>query len=200
MFTAAQKEIYQLVRGALEAYVRQIRPGSKVSASNDSARNLVRDELTRLGLIESPDATYDPPPGVQCPPTGCLQRTMYVLHGYGGHGIGLEVHDPVQYYAGGIFKPGDVFTVEPGIYVDPNFFGQLPDTPRNRAMLAKIRPSIEKYKWIGVRIEDVYAVTESGVEWQSRGAPREIAEIEALMAQAKKPELPGGGSCGRLKS
>jgi Xaa-Pro aminopeptidase len=199
-FTAAQREIYQLVRDAQEAYVRQIKPGSLVSASNDSARNLVRAGLARLGLIESPDATYDPPPGVQCPPTGCLQRTMYVLHGYGGHGIGLEVHDPAQYATEGAFKPGDVFTVEPGIYVDPNFLGSLPDTPKNRAMMAKIRPAVEKYKWIGVRIEDVYAVNERGVEWQSAGAPREIAEIEALMAQPRKPELPGGGSCGRPKS
>ena len=200
-FTAAQKEIYQLVRDAQEAYVQQIKPGSRVAASNDTARNIVRAGLTRFGLIESPDATYDPPPGVACPPGGCLQRTMYVLHGYGGHGIGLEVHDPAQYYsAEGVFKPGDIFTVEPGIYVDPGFFDQLPATPKNVAMMAKIRPALEKYKWIGVRIEDVYAVTERGVEWQSSGAPREIADIEALMAQPKKPELPGGGTCGRPRS
>jgi Xaa-Pro aminopeptidase len=193
-FTQAQKDIYQLVRDAQETYVRQIKPGSRVSTSTDSARVLVANGLARLGLIESPDATYDGIPGTPCAPSGCFQRTLYVLHGYGGHGIGLEVHDPAQYYSGGVFKPGDVMSIEPGIYVDPEFMKKLPDTPRNRAMLAKIGPAIEKYKWIGVRIEDNYALTERGLEWMSAGAPREIAEIEALMARPDI-ELPGGGNC-----
>jgi Xaa-Pro aminopeptidase len=194
-FTAAQREIYQLVRDAQEAYVRQVRDGSKTMTANDSARTLVAAGLARLGLIESPDATYDPIPGTPCAAAGCYQRSLYVLHGYGGHGIGLEVHDPAQYYARDqTFRTGDVTSIEPGIYVDPEFFKKLPDTPKNRMMLAKIGPAVEKYKWIGVRIEDNYAITSRGLEWLSSGVPREIAEIEALMA---KPdiELPGGGSC-----
>ena len=194
-FTQAQKDIYQLVRDAQEAYVSMIKPGSKVATSNDTARALVTKGLLRMGLIESADATYDPIPGTPCPPAGCSQRTLYVLHGYGGHGIGLEVHDPAQYYAPDqTFKPGDVMSIEPGIYVDPEFLKKLPDTPRNRAMLAKIGPAVEKYKWIGVRIEDNYALTSRGLEWMSSGVPREIHEIEALMAKPEI-ELPGGGSC-----
>jgi Xaa-Pro aminopeptidase len=193
-FTQAQKDIYQLVRDAQEAYVRQFKPGVRASVASDSGRALIRAGLARLGLIESPDAEFDPIPGM-CASATCPQRTLYVWHGYGGHGIGLEVHDPAQYYTGDrTFKVGDVTSIEPGIYVDPELIKRLPDTPRNRAMLSKIGPAIEKYKWIGVRIEDNYALTERGVEWLSAGAPREIAEIEALMA---KPdiELPGGGSC-----
>ena len=49
-------------------------------------------------------------------------------------------------------------------------------------MIAKIRPAVERYKNIGVRIEDDYIMTTQGLEWISR-APREIGEIEALMAQ-----------------
>jgi Xaa-Pro aminopeptidase len=192
-FTQAQKDIYQLVRDAQEAYVRQVKPGARASVASDSGRAVVKAGLARLGLIESPDAEFDPIEGT-CP-SPCPQRSLYVWHGYGGHGIGLEVHDPAQYYTGDrTFKPGDVTSIEPGIYVDPEFMKKLPDTPRNRAMLAKIGPAIEKYKGIGVRIEDNYALTERGLELLSGGAPREIAEIEALMAK-RDIELPGGGSC-----
>ena len=61
-----------------------------------------------------------------------------------------------------------------------NLLETLANTPRNRAMIAKIRPAVERYRNIGVRIEDDYIVTDKGVEWISR-APREMAEIEALM-------------------
>jgi Xaa-Pro aminopeptidase len=106
------------------------------------------------------------------------------------------VHDPAQYYGrDGKFGVGDVFTVEPGLYISPDDIAALPDTPRNRALRAKIAPAVEKYKWIGVRIEDDYAITPSGLENLSSGAPREIGEIEALMAQPRT-ELPGGGRCG----
>jgi Xaa-Pro aminopeptidase len=199
-FTPAQREIYQIVRDAQEAFVRQIKPGASLSVANDSGGAVVTRGLLRVGLIESAEATLDPPAGMPCPASGCLQRSLYALHGFGGHGIGLEVHDPAQYYMGeNKFGAGDVFTVEPGIYVSPELIGSLPDTPRNRAMLAKIRPAVEKYRNIGVRIEDDYALTDKGLEWLSPGVPREIDEVEALMRQ-REPELPGGGSCGRPRT
>jgi Xaa-Pro aminopeptidase len=196
-FSRAQRDVYQIVLDAQDAFVRQIRAGGELRAANDSGAAVVAAGLVRLGLIESADATFDPPTGMRCPPAGCLQSALYALHGYGGHGIGTEVHDPAQYYEeGNRFGVGDVFTVEPGLYVSPELIASLPDTPANRKMLAKTRPAIERYKGIGVRIEDDYAVTEGGVEWLSKGAPRQMAEIEALMRQPA-PALPGGGTCGR---
>jgi Xaa-Pro aminopeptidase len=111
----------------------------------------------------------------------CPQWTMYYMHGL-GHGIGLEVHDPEQAYFTTRVNPGSAFTIEPGVYVRSKLLSIIPDTPKNRAMIAKIRPAVERYANIGVRIEDDYIITPQGVEWISR-APREISEIEALMAQ-----------------
>jgi Xaa-Pro aminopeptidase len=191
-FTPAQRDVYQIVLDAQAAYVRQIRPGGPLAAAEDSGRAVVARGLARLGLIESADATFDPPAGARCPPGGCAQVRLFALHGYGGHGIGLDVHDPAQFYAAPhVFRPGDVFTVEPGLYVGPSAVEGLPDTPRNRAMLARIAPAMARYRDIGVRIEDDYAVTERGVDWLSSGVPREIGAVEALMRQR------GGGGRAR---
>jgi Xaa-Pro aminopeptidase len=102
-----------------------------------------------------------------------------MAHGL-GHGIGLEVHDSPRPYLGqGEFEVGEVFTIEPGVYVSTKLLDILPDTPKNRAMIAKVRKAVERYQNIGVRIEDDYLITPNGVEWLSR-APREISEVEAL--------------------
>jgi Xaa-Pro aminopeptidase len=199
-FSPEQREIYQIVLDAQAAYVRQVKPGVKESAAWDSGRVVVVKGLARLGLVESDSAIFDAGAAVQCPPNGCSERGLYAWHGYGGHGIGNEVHDPAQYYGkDGLFQVGDVVTVEPGIYIDPAYIASFPDTPKNRAMRAKLAKAVERYKGIGVRIEDDYAVTPTGTEWLSKDAPRGIAEIEALMRQ-KSPELPGGGTCGEPRT
>ena len=195
-FTPAQKDIYQLVRDAQEAFVQAIKPGATSAETNAAGRAVVTRGLVRLGLIQGDSATFDGPAWMRCPEGGCPQNSLYVFHGYGGHGIGLDVHDPAQYYGrGGSYQVGDVFTVEPGLYFSESLINSLPDTPRNRAMLSRIRPAFEKYKGIGVRIEDDYALTESGLEWMSKDSPREVAEIEAMMRE-RSAGLPGGGSCG----
>jgi Xaa-Pro aminopeptidase len=199
-FSPAQRDIYQIVLEAQDAFVRQIKPGVSVEIASDSGQAVVAKGLARLGLIESANATIDPPEGARCEPGNCLQVRMFALHGYGGHGIGLEVHDPAQYYEQGTrFGVGDVFTVEPGIYISPDLLSSLPDTPKNRAFLAKVRPAVERYKGIGVRLEDDYALTEKGLEWLSEGSPREMDRVEALM-RGREIELPGGGACGRPRT
>ncbi|MEP7228210.1 MAG: aminopeptidase P N-terminal domain-containing protein [Gemmatimonadales bacterium] len=178
-FTPAQRAIYQLVRDAQAASERVAQPGASWQAWRDSSRAVEARGLARLGLIESPDATFDPPWAERCKtdPVSCTQAFLYMAHGL-GHGIGLEVHDPPHPWMGtGSFQVGDVFTIEPGIYISTRLLDMLPDTPKNRAMIAKVRPTVQRYQNIGVRIEDDYLITPGGVEWLSR-APREIAEIE----------------------
>jgi Xaa-Pro aminopeptidase len=183
-FTPAQRAIYQLVRDAQAAAERVAKPGASARAAEDSSFAVRARGLAALGLIDSADATIDPPWTVDCTvtphPRPCTQAYFWTVHGI-SHGLGLAVHDPAQFYYGDrTYQPGDAFTIEPGIYISTRALAALPDTPRNRAYVARVRPIVQRYENTGVRIEDDYVVTQSGVERISAGAPREIAEIEAL--------------------
>lgn len=187
-YTADQRALYQAVRDGQAAAERNSGPGKSIQAAVDSSLDVRARGLAALGLIESPTATFDPPWQANCTtnPRPCRQVSLWAIHGI-THGIGLEVHDPIQAYFGDrTFKQGDAFVIEPGIYITMKQLDMLPDTPKNRAFKAKVRPAVERYQNTGVRIEDVYVITEKGLEWISK-APREIDEIEALTKQRRRP-------------
>ncbi|HEY7897478.1 MAG TPA: aminopeptidase P N-terminal domain-containing protein [Gemmatimonadaceae bacterium] len=181
-FSPDQRVIYQLVRDAQAAAERNSKPGMSAPAATDSSVAVRAVGLARLGLIESVDATFDPPWKVNCTatPAACRQSMLWMIHGI-SHGLGLAVHDPTQFHSGDhTFKEGDAFTIEPGIYISTASLDVLPDTPKNRAFIAHVRAAVERYNNTGVRIEDDYVITASGLERMS-SAPREISEIESIM-------------------
>jgi len=177
-FSAEQRAVYQIVRDAQASAERQAKLNGPARVLSDSASATIAAGLARLGLIEDARATYDCDEAAsrQCP-----QLMLYYYHGL-GHGIGLDVHDPGAATGAGTLVPGTAFTIEPGIYVRENLLQVIPRTPRNVAVIEKIRPAVERYRNIGIRIEDDYLITDRGLEWISR-APREISEIEALMRE-----------------
>jgi Xaa-Pro aminopeptidase len=84
-----------------------------------------------------------------------------------GHWLGIDVHDAGDYMEEGEFmkfKPGMVTTVEPGIYISSS---------------ADVE---DKWKGIGIRIEDDILVTANGNENLTDFVPSDPKEIEALMA------------------
>jgi len=182
VFTAAQRTIYQLVRDAQAAAERVAKPGASAQAAQDSSFAVRARGLAKLGLIDSVDAPLDPPGKADCvkSPRACSQAQIWMIHGI-SHGLGLAVHDPAQFYVDGTYKVGDAFTIEPGIYITTRTLDALPDTPRNRAFIARVRPVVERYQNIGVRIEDDYVMTANGLERISSGVPRELSDVEALM-------------------
>jgi Xaa-Pro aminopeptidase len=190
-YTPEQRAIYQIVRDAQAAAERNSKPGMSAQAAQDSSVAVRIRGLAALGLVESAEATFDPPWRADCVqrPNSCRQASFWMIHGI-SHGIGLAVHDPAQFYYGDkVFKPGDAFTIEPGIYISAAMLGALPDTPKNRAFIAKVRPIVARYENTGVRIEDDYVVTDNGLERIST-APRELDEIEALMKKRPPKTLP----------
>lgn len=188
-YTSEQAAIYRIVRLAVAAAEREMRAGAPVAAGDSAIRDVEARELAALGLIESANATIDPPwssPEIcaRTPaPLSCRQSFLYQAHGP-GHGIGLEVHDVggYSYSPTGRFQEGEVFTLEPGIYVSTALLDMLPDTPKNRQFIARVRPVVERYNDTGIRIEDNYLITATGAE-RLTSAPRETAEIETMMAR-----------------
>ena len=185
-FSAEQRDIYEIVLAAQKAAESQIRRGATWGDLSNAANEQLAAGLARLGLIDSADATFEVAPGRTQP-----QYRMFYMHGL-GHGVGLAVHDPDISQTQGMFGPGSAVTIEPGLYIRADAFDYLADTEANRAMIQRLRPALEKYRNIGVRIEDVFIFDERGVERVSSAAPREIAEIEALMRE------PGLGDASRL--
>jgi Xaa-Pro aminopeptidase len=181
-YSPEQREIYQVVYDAQQAGERQVRAGGAVRASSDSATAVIKAGLARLGLIESADARIDGCEGGD----GCFQYRLYYMHGL-SHPIGLEVHDMDQWGRSGRYESGSAFTIEPGIYVRANTLDLIPHTETNARLLGTIAPAVRKYANIGVRIEDDYIVTSTGVERITAGAPREMDEIEREMARHVAP-------------
>lgn len=186
-YSREQRALYQIVRDGQAAAERNSKPGMTIQAALDSSIDVRARGLASLGLVESPTATFDPPWPADCvrTPRSCQQVSLWAIHGI-THGLGLEVHDPIQAYFGDrTFKKGDAFVIEPGVYITTRQLDILPDTPKNRAFKASVRSAVERHQNTGIRIEDVYVITDRGLEWISR-APREIDEIEAMFKNRRR--------------
>jgi len=166
-FSPAQAEVYQIVYDAQEAGAKAARPGAVVSDVHRAATEVIKDGLLKLGLITDRNSG---------------QYRIWFMHGT-SHWLGMNVHDVGNY--GAKLEPGMTFTNEPGIYVRPDALDNLPKTPENEKFIAAVRPAFEKYKGIGVRIEDDMLITPDGVKWMTEALPRKIVDIEAFIARAR---------------
>jgi len=170
-FTREQAEIYRLVWEAQQAGFRMALPGHAASGDKESiqgaANEVFKQGLFKLGLIT--DANSD------------RQMKIWFPHGI-SHGIGLNVHDP----GGRELQPGMVVTVEPGLYFRPDALDNLPKTPENEKFIQAVKPTFEKYKGIGVRIEDDVLITAGQPKIISAGIPSKLEEVEATIAKLRQ--------------
>ena len=166
-FSKEQAEIYQIVYDAQEAAAKASKPGATLSDAHRASLEVIKDGLLRLGLITDRDSE---------------QYRIWFMHS-NGHWLGMNVHD-----VGGSakFEPGMTFTNEPGIYVRLDALDNLTRDPANEKLIAAVKPAFEKYKGIGVRIEDDMLITPEGVKWMTAALPRSIADIEAFIAKARR--------------
>jgi len=160
-FSGPQRAIYELVLAAQAAAAAEIKPGNRWDMPHDAAVKVLAQGLIDLGLCTGTlDAVVE---------SGDYKR--FYMHRT-GHWLGLDVHDAGDYKEAGewkLLRPGMTLTVEPGCYIRP----------------AENVP--EQFWNIGVRIEDDALVTEAGCELITAGAPKSVADIEALMRDARAP-------------
>ena len=157
-FGAAQREVYELVLAAQLAAIESVRPGATKESVHHAAVVVLTQGMIDLGLLEG---DVD---GLVA--SGAYKR--YYMHGT-SHWLGLDVHDVGAYHVGGKSRPlapGMVLTVEPGLYVQADDV-QAP----------------ERFRGIGVRIEDDVLVTAGGGEVLTTGIPKTVAEVEAACAR-----------------
>ncbi|MCZ0945352.1 MAG: aminopeptidase P N-terminal domain-containing protein [Gammaproteobacteria bacterium] len=167
-FSPAQAALYEIVLEAQRQAIAACQPGAAFEAADEAALKVMVAGLERLGIDPSPTVNGtaeedDNAKGDAKRPALCPHRTS--------HWLGLDVHDCSAAQSGGephALAPGMALTVEPGIYIPP----------QQEAVAAK-------WRGIGVRIEDDVLITAEGPEVLTDGAPKDIAEIERIMAETR---------------
>lgn len=159
-FTPEQKIIYELVLQAQMTAIEQIKPGTPYKQLHDTAVRVLVEGLMDLGLLKGDideiikEEKYKP---------FYMHRT--------GHWLGLDVHDVGVYQWGEepqLLQPGQVLTVEPGIYIKPDI------------KPVEGQPEVDgRWLGIGVRIEDDVLVTADGYEVLTAGVPKSVSAMES---------------------
>jgi len=155
-FSPVQKVLYQLVLDSQHAALEQLKPGNTISQAMQACVRVIVEGLVELGIL-----------------SGSIEKNIeketwrsYFMHGL-GHWLGLDVHDVGIYKIDNADRPlevGMVMTVEPGIYIPVS---------------ANVD---DKFKGIGIRIEDDIVITVGGNHIMTSKVPKAVSEIEALMA------------------
>jgi Xaa-Pro aminopeptidase len=160
-FSEVQRRVYETVREAADAAFAIVRPGIRFREIHAEAMKVIAARTAEWGLLPvSAEESLQPEH---------QYHRRYMVHGTSHH-LGIDVHDCAlarrELYLDGVLEPGMVFTIEPGLYFQPDDL-TVP----------------EEYRGIGVRIEDNILVTEAGAENLSLGIPRTADDVEAWLAR-----------------
>jgi Xaa-Pro aminopeptidase len=159
-FSPTQRQVYEAVREAADAAFAIVRPGIRFREIHATAMGVIARKTAEWGLLPvSADESMKP--------ENQFHR-RYMVHGTSHH-LGMDVHDCAgarrDMYLDGVLEAGMVFTIEPGLYFQPDDL-TVP----------------EAFRGLGVRIEDNILVTADGAENLSIGIPRTADDVEAWLA------------------
>ncbi|MDQ1550481.1 MAG: Xaa-Pro aminopeptidase [Microbacteriaceae bacterium] len=158
-FGETQRLVYEAVREAADAAFEIVKPGIRFREIHATAMAVIARKTSEWGLL--------PVSADESMKSENQFHRRYMVHGTSHH-LGIDVHDCAQarrdLYLDGVLEAGMVFTIEPGLYFQPD------DLTVPAA-----------FRGIGVRIEDNILVTESGAENLSIGIPRTADDVEAWL-------------------
>ncbi len=158
-FSETQRLVYDAVLEAADAAFQVVKPGAIFRDIHQAAMAVIAAKVSEWGFLPVELAEALTPEG--------QHHRRYMIHGTSHH-LGLDVHDCAQarreMYLDGELHAGMVFTIEPGLYFQPD---------------DETVP--ESWRGIGVRIEDNILVTDTGGLNLSAGIPRTAAEVEAWL-------------------
>ncbi len=156
-YSKPQQALYELVLASQYAAIDQVKPGNHWNQPHQAAVQVLTQGLLDLGLLEgSVDELIEQ-----------QSYNRFYMHRT-GHWLGMDVHDVGEYKVGDKWRslePGMAMTVEPGLYVAPDDMSVD-----------------EQWRGIGIRIEDDVVVTRSGCTVLTDGVPKQVKEVEQLMA------------------
>ncbi|MBM7335241.1 MAG: Xaa-Pro aminopeptidase [Alcanivorax sp.] len=159
-FSGEQRALYELVLRSQYAAIADTHPGHHWNVPHETVVRILTEGLVDLGLLKGKvDDLIEE-----------MAYQRFYMHRT-GHWLGLDVHDVGDYRVGGEWRqlePGMTLTVEPGLYIAPD-----DDTVE------------ERWRGIGIRIEDDVLVTKDGCEVLTGDVPKDIDDIEALMREAR---------------
>ena len=159
-FSEAQLEVYLAVLEAADAAFAVAKPGIKFREIHEAAMKVIAKKVADWGIL--------PVSAEESLEADKQFHRRWMVHGTSHH-LGLDVHDCAQarkeMYLDAQLEEGMIFTIEPGLYFHES------------DLLAP-----DKFRGIGIRIEDDVLVTKDGVENLSAKLPRKPAEIESWMA------------------
>ena len=162
-FTDVQREVHEAVREAADAAFAIVRPGIRFREVHAAAMVVIARRVAEWGML--------PVTAEEALQPDNQHHRRYMVHGTSHH-LGLDVHDCAQarrdLYLDGVLEAGMVFTIEPGLYFQPDDL-TVP----------------ERFRGIGVRIEDDVLVTPDGAENLSIGIPRTADDIESWIASLR---------------
>jgi Xaa-Pro aminopeptidase len=163
-FSREQRAVYEIVYEAQRAGIDAVAPGNDFLEPHRRAMRVLTEGLADLGVLRtSVDEALDPEKQFY---------KRYTLHGV-SHMLGLDVHDCAHarndLYRYGTLREGMVLTVEPGLYFQPDD-ATVP----------------ERFRGIGVRIEDDVAVTREGRESLSAMLPSRADDVERWIASLRR--------------
>ena len=158
-YSPIQRMIYEAVLEAADAAFAVVRPGIRFREVHAAAMKVIAAKTAEWGLLPvSAEESLKPEKQF---------HRRWMVHGTSHH-LGMDVHDCAQaraeMYLDAELKPGMVFTIEPGLYFQPD---------------DELVPA--EFRGIGVRIEDDILVTETGAENLSAALPRAATDIENWM-------------------